>query len=119
MMLGIDPMAQRDRMMEALEIILRLFRGETPQNGPQGRPGGAGQDRLVPPRKRSRPSVARYAALPRGRRDECGDAVGWARRPARLEHENPEDFNTRRKKAAEVMFAKQAAERAARSRAAE
>jgi limonene 1,2-monooxygenase len=28
-MLGIDPMAQRDRMMEALEIILRLFRGET------------------------------------------------------------------------------------------
>ena len=29
MMLGIDPMAQRDRMMEALEIILRLFRGET------------------------------------------------------------------------------------------
>jgi limonene 1,2-monooxygenase len=29
MMLGIDPMTQRDRMMEALEIILRLFRGET------------------------------------------------------------------------------------------
>ena len=28
-MLGIDPMAQCDRMMEALEIILRLFRGET------------------------------------------------------------------------------------------
>ena len=28
-MLGIDPMAQRDRMMQALEIILRLFRGET------------------------------------------------------------------------------------------
>ena len=29
MMLGIDPMAKRDRMMQALEIILRLFRGET------------------------------------------------------------------------------------------
>jgi limonene 1,2-monooxygenase len=29
MMLGIDPMTQRDRMMEGLEVILRLFRGET------------------------------------------------------------------------------------------
>jgi limonene 1,2-monooxygenase len=29
MMLGIDPMQQRDRMMEALDVILRLFRGET------------------------------------------------------------------------------------------
>ena len=29
MMLGIDPMQQRDRMMEALHVILRLFRGET------------------------------------------------------------------------------------------
>ena len=29
MMLGIAPMDQRDRMMEALEVILRLFRGET------------------------------------------------------------------------------------------
>ena len=29
MMLGIDPMAQRDRMMDVLEIILCLFRGET------------------------------------------------------------------------------------------
>ena len=29
MMLGIDPMKQRDRMMQALDVILRLFRGET------------------------------------------------------------------------------------------
>jgi limonene 1,2-monooxygenase len=29
MMLGIAPMQQRDRMMEALDVILRLFRGET------------------------------------------------------------------------------------------
>lgn len=29
MMLGIDPMTQRDRMMEGLTVILRLFRGET------------------------------------------------------------------------------------------
>jgi limonene 1,2-monooxygenase len=29
MMLGIHPMQQRDRMMEALDVILRLFRGET------------------------------------------------------------------------------------------
>src|SRR5271154_2898944 len=28
MMLGVDPMTQRDRMMEGLEVILRLFRGE-------------------------------------------------------------------------------------------
>ena len=28
MMLGIDPMTQRDRMAEALDVILRLFRGE-------------------------------------------------------------------------------------------
>ncbi len=28
-MLGIEPMKQRDRMMEALDLILRLFRGET------------------------------------------------------------------------------------------
>ncbi|RJF86777.1 LLM class flavin-dependent oxidoreductase [Oleomonas cavernae] len=28
MMLGIDPMTQRDRMMEGLAVILRLFRGE-------------------------------------------------------------------------------------------
>jgi limonene 1,2-monooxygenase len=29
MMLGIHPMQQRDRMIEALDVILRLFRGET------------------------------------------------------------------------------------------
>ncbi|WP_347269010.1 LLM class flavin-dependent oxidoreductase [Paracoccus sp. (in: a-proteobacteria)] len=29
MMLGIDPIVQRDRMAESLEIIIRLFRGET------------------------------------------------------------------------------------------
>jgi len=29
MMLGIEPMKQRDRMMESLDLILRLFRGET------------------------------------------------------------------------------------------
>jgi limonene 1,2-monooxygenase len=29
MMLGIDPMHQRDRMAEALDVILRLFRGES------------------------------------------------------------------------------------------
>jgi limonene 1,2-monooxygenase len=29
MMLGIEPMKQRDRMMESLDVILRLFRGET------------------------------------------------------------------------------------------
>lgn len=29
MMLGIDPMTQRDRMLEGLDVILRLFRGET------------------------------------------------------------------------------------------
>ena len=29
MMLGIDPMTQRDRMMEGLDVILRLFKGET------------------------------------------------------------------------------------------
>src|SRR5436305_14593187 len=29
MMLGIAPMKQRDRMIEALDVILRLFRGET------------------------------------------------------------------------------------------
>jgi limonene 1,2-monooxygenase len=29
MMLGVAPMQQRDRMMEALDVILRLFRGET------------------------------------------------------------------------------------------
>jgi len=29
MMLGIEPMKQRDRMIEALDVILRLFRGET------------------------------------------------------------------------------------------
>jgi limonene 1,2-monooxygenase len=29
MMLGIEPLKQRDRMMEALDVILRLFRGET------------------------------------------------------------------------------------------
>ena len=28
MMLGVDPMSQRDRMMEGLEVILRLFKGE-------------------------------------------------------------------------------------------
>ena len=28
LMLGIDPMTQRDRMAEALDVILRLFRGE-------------------------------------------------------------------------------------------
>jgi hypothetical protein len=34
-------------------------------------------------------------------------------------HENTKDFNARRDRAAEAMFAKHAAERAARSRAAE
>jgi limonene 1,2-monooxygenase len=29
MMLGIEPMQQRDRMVEALDLILRLFKGET------------------------------------------------------------------------------------------
>jgi limonene 1,2-monooxygenase len=29
MMLGVDPMTQRDRMMEGLTVILRLFKGET------------------------------------------------------------------------------------------
>ncbi|MGO8916659.1 MAG: LLM class flavin-dependent oxidoreductase [Stellaceae bacterium] len=29
MMLGIDPMQQRDRMIQALDVILRLFRGES------------------------------------------------------------------------------------------
>ena len=29
MMLGIEPITQRDRMIEGLEVILRLFRGET------------------------------------------------------------------------------------------
>ena len=29
MMLGIDPMTQRDRMMEGLMVIMRLFKGET------------------------------------------------------------------------------------------
>jgi limonene 1,2-monooxygenase len=29
LMLGIDPMTQRDRMAEALDVILRLFRGES------------------------------------------------------------------------------------------
>ena len=29
MMLGIDPSTQRDRMMQGLDVILRLFRGET------------------------------------------------------------------------------------------
>jgi limonene 1,2-monooxygenase len=29
MMLGVDPMVQRDRMMEGLSVILRLFQGET------------------------------------------------------------------------------------------
>src|SRR5271169_534992 len=29
MMLGVDPMTQRDRMMEGLEVIMRLFNGET------------------------------------------------------------------------------------------
>ena len=29
MMLGIDPAVQRERMMQALDVILRLFRGET------------------------------------------------------------------------------------------
>jgi limonene 1,2-monooxygenase len=29
MMLGIDPLQQRDRMMQALDVILRLFRGES------------------------------------------------------------------------------------------
>jgi len=29
MMLGIDPSTQRERMMQALDVILRLFRGET------------------------------------------------------------------------------------------
>src|SRR6201996_9179686 len=29
LMLGIDPSAQRDRMAEGLDVILRLFRGET------------------------------------------------------------------------------------------
>ena len=29
MMIGIDPMQQRDRMVEALDVILRLFRGDT------------------------------------------------------------------------------------------
>src|SRR5271157_4724641 len=28
MMLGVDPMVQRDRMMEGLTVILRLFKGE-------------------------------------------------------------------------------------------
>ena len=34
------------------------------------------QDRLVHPRKRPRPPLALYAALPRDRGGECGDAVG-------------------------------------------
>jgi len=29
MMLGVDPMTQRDRMMEGLDVIIRLFNGET------------------------------------------------------------------------------------------
>src|ERR1700686_2745295 len=29
MMLGIEPMQQRDRMVQALDVILRLFRGES------------------------------------------------------------------------------------------
>src|SRR6516165_4634849 len=29
MMLGIEPIQQRDRMMQALDVIIRLFRGET------------------------------------------------------------------------------------------
>ena len=29
MMLGIEPMQQRDRMMQSLDVIIRLFRGET------------------------------------------------------------------------------------------
>src|SRR6201996_8873767 len=28
MMLGVDPMTQRDRMMQGIEVILRLFKGE-------------------------------------------------------------------------------------------
>ena len=58
LMLGIDPSTQRDRMAEALDVILRLFNGEIVTR----------EDRLVHLRQRPRASAAVHqAAIPRSR----------------------------------------------------
>ena len=74
--MGIDPATQRDRMVEAIEIILRLFAGERVTHKSEwfnGRCDAAAQ--------------TLHLAASRNRRRLVGDAVGrQARRQARLRH---------------------------------
>ena len=69
LMLGIDPNVQRDRMAEALDVILRLLPRRDRHR----------EDRLVHLRQRAGASAALHEAASRGRGGQRGDAV---RRPA-------------------------------------
>ena len=77
-MMGIDPMTQRDRMAESLDAILRLFRGEivtekTDWYTMEGAPAAP---------------VALYQAISRGRGGQLEHAVGRAaRRQIRPQHD--------------------------------
>ncbi len=64
-MLGIDPKAQRDRMAQALDVILRLMAGESVHR----------KDRVVRPAGGARASAALYAAAPGNRGRECRNAI--------------------------------------------
>src|SRR3981189_3437072 len=81
-MMGIDPMTQRDRMAEALDAILRLFRGEIVTEKPDWSPRGG-----APP-----PPAPLHQAHPRGRCGQRGDAVG---RPPRRQIRSQHDLRRR------------------------
>ena len=69
LMLGIDPNTQRDRMAEALDVILRFFKRRDRHR----------EDRLVHLRQRACASAAVYTTASRGRGGQRRHAV---RRPA-------------------------------------
>ena len=78
LMLGIDPNTQRDRMAEALDVILRFFQRRDRHR----------EDRLVHLRQRSRASASVYTAASRGRGGQRGHAVGrTAGRQVRPQHD--------------------------------
>ena len=78
LMLGIDPMTQRDRMAEGIDVILRLFRGETVTEK---------TDWYTLGRRRTAPA-ALHEALSRDGGGQRRDAVGRpARRQIRPQHD--------------------------------
>ncbi len=70
LMMGIEPEVTRDRLQEGLDVILRLFRGETVTE----------ETDWYQMRDARTPPAAVHLPVPRGVRGQRGDAVGRASR---------------------------------------